>query len=293
MSKPAAVAETPKPPPAIPAPQTRTILFPMDDKGDVSFEVSAEGGDPPCFSLGIRRSGSTLLHKMVNFLARRNGVQPVDLPGAFFHGGFKMNDWASRDLTEVILPGNVYIGFRSFPASFSNYPDFVNGRKAFMFRDPRDALVSQYFTDALARPPSPRDAAPGSKAADAAEKMRAEVRSMPIEDYVFKHARAIDSTMMAYAPMLKDPNCLCLRYEEFIFQKKRLIHKIMRHFDWTCPPGQVETLLKQVDEMPATEDQERFVRRVIPGDHRTKLSPEAIRKLNNLLREALHHFDYY
>ena len=58
-------------------------------------------------------------------------------------------------------------------------------------------------------------------------------------------------------------------------------------------PGHIETLMKTIDSVPDAEDKKRFVRRVIPGDHRNKLTPETIRKLNNQMREVLHVFDYY
>jgi hypothetical protein len=55
----------------------------------------------------------------------------------------------------------------------------------------------------------------------------------------------------------------------------------------------MDAILAQVDEVPDSEDQKRFVRRVIPGDHRNKLQPETIKRLNNQLRESMFHFDYY
>lgn len=276
-------------------PPTRDVVVPVGDAGRLTFKVAVEGVEhgPPAFSLGVRKSGSTLLHKIVSFLARRNGVHTVDVPGMFFRNGFTVTDWVRADLAPVIAPGNVYIGYRSFPTNLVGTAGFAEAKKIYMFRDPRDALVSQYFSDAYSHSLPSRATEKGAQAAQAFEKKRAEALASDIEGYVVKHARGFDNTLLAFAPMLDDPTCLQLRYEEYIFQKKRLVHKILSHFGWTCLPGQVEALLKQVDEVPESEDKQRFVRRVVPGDHRNKLTPETIRKLNNVLRESMRLHDYY
>ncbi len=280
-------------PPAMPEVATHTVTVQMGEKGSVNFELASEAVGEPYFCLGVRKSGSTMLHRIVKFLARRNAMNPVELPDIFFRAGYTVFEWSKQDLSGLVAPGNVYIGFRAFPTSFANYPHFREAKKIFMFRDPRDALVSQYFSDAYSHSLPNRDTEAGQKAAEAFEKKREVALAMDIEPYVLKHARGLDNALLEYAGMLHDPTCLTLRYEDFVFQKKRLIYKILQHFGWSCPPGHVEALLKLVDDVPDNEDKKRFVRRVIPGDHRNKLSPEAIRKLNSALQESMRTYDYY
>jgi hypothetical protein len=280
----------PPPPPEI---KTTPVSVPIEGKADLKFDVADDADGDVYFSLSVRKSGSTMLHKIVNALARRNGVNSVDVPGTFFRHGMRVADWVKADLQEILKPGNIYIGYRSFPTNMAGYPLFQSAKKILMFRDPRDALVSQYFSDAYSHSLPSRDTETGRKAAEAFEKKREEVRATSIDDYVVKNAKAIETTLLAYAAMLKDPTCLCLRYEDYVFQKKRLIYKILQHFEWSCPPGIIEGLLKHIDEIPEVEDTARFVRRVIPGDHRNKLKPEAIRRLNNQLKESMRVFDYY
>jgi hypothetical protein len=270
-----------------------TVTVAVGTKGSLDFQINQADQRDACFCLGVRKSGSTMLHKMVQFLARKNNVHSVDIAGNFFKSGFVVSDWVAADLSNVVQPGNVYVGFRSFPTNFNQYDAFRNGRKIFMFRDPRDALVSQYFSDAYSHSLPSKETETGAKASEAFLKKREDALATDIETYVLKHARPFENTLMAFAPMLDDPTCLTLRYEDYIFQKKRLINKILQHFGWQCAPGHIETLMKTIDSVPDAEDKKRFVRRVIPGDHRNKLTPETIRKLNNQMREVLHVFDYY
>lgn len=291
--------------PARPLPKVQVASPPMKDlppthavtvqgrKSALTFDVADAPGGEVYFCLGVRKSGSTLLNRIVQPLARRNGINAVNIPATFFMHGLDVDDWAGADLRDVVLPGNIYVGFRSFPANIAGYPRFEMARKVFMFRDPRDALISQYFSDAYSHPAPAGDTEASRQHAEMFERRRAEARGTPIDDYVIKRARSMDQTLRAFGGLLGDPRCLVLRYEDYIFQKPRLVHKILRHFDWTCPPGAIEALVKQVDEVPESEDPQRFVRRVIPGDHRKKLSQPAIGKLNKLLAESMRMFDYY
>jgi len=281
-------------PPAPPEPvPTRSVTLPLADGASLAFEMADGLTDPPRFCLGVRKSGSTMLNRVIQQLARRNRYHTVDIPGTFFRNGYRVQHWEQADLSPLVAPGNVYVGFRNFPKNLQNAPAFQAAKKVFMFRDPRDALVSQYFSDAYSHTLPTKTTEQGKKGAAEFEKKRKEALATEIDDYVLKHARGMGATMLAYAPMLDDPTCLQLRYEEYIFQKRRLIYRTLQHFDWTALPGQVDAILKLVDDVPTTEDKTRFVRRVIPGDHRNKLKPETITKLNHQLRECMHVFDYY
>lgn len=275
-------------------PWTQDVALEINGKGSVAFRIArAADAGQIFFSLGIRKSGSTLLTKMVAALARRNGLNPVDIPHTFFKQGFTVADWSNADLGPAIAPGNVYVGFRTYPTLLSATEAFRGARKVFMFRDPRDALVSQYYSDAYSHSLPSRDTELGRQAAEAFERKRAEALALDVETYVLRHARAMDRTMLSYAGLLSDPTCLALRYEEFVFQKVRMIHVILRHFGWQCPPGAVDALMDQLDQVPKSEDKHRFVRQVIPGDHRKKLTPDTIRQVNNILAESMRVYDYY
>jgi hypothetical protein len=284
----------PKAPPAPPEPiPTRSVALPLADGATLSFEIADGLAEPPRFCLGVRKSGSTMLNRIIQQLARRNRCQAVDIPGTFFRNGYRVQHWEQADLSPLIGPGNVYVGFRNFPRSLQDFPAFREAKKVFMFRDPRDALVSQYFSDAYSHALPTKKTEQGKKGAAEFEKKRQAARQTEIDEYVIMHAANMANTMLTYAPILNDPSCLQLRYEEYIFQKRRLIYKTLHHFDWTALPGQVDGVLKLVDEVPTTEDKTRFVRRVIPGDHRNKLKPATITQLNRIMRECMHVFDYY
>lgn len=258
----------------------------------LSFRV-AEGTGGPYFGLGVRKSGSTMLHRILNFLAARNGVNMVDVPGTFFKNGFTTAHWANIDMRPLLRPGNIYTGFRNFPAEIAPTEEYRTARKVFMFRDPRDALVSQYFSDAYSH--SMPQAAPGSAGGgrELFEQKRAEALSADIDEWVLLKCNSLRKTLTEYAPVLEDSSCLVLRYEDYVFQKRRLVHKVLQHFGWSIATPQLEKFMGEIDIVPESEDKMRFVRKAVPGDHLLKLKTDTIRRLNNKMKDVLERYDYY
>ncbi|MGR3607727.1 MAG: sulfotransferase domain-containing protein [Sulfitobacter sp.] len=258
---------------------------------DVSFDVDFSAIDLPalvCF--GIRKSGSTMLHKIVNQMAELHGKSFVDIPGVMFSNGLTVSDWKRDErVGEVFVGGNLYTGFRAFPAIFGKMPTYRQARKVFMFRDPRDALVSQYFSDAYSHKIPVRE----SRGRDLFLAKREEALNTDINEWVLIKSPALRQTFMEYVPVLNDNSCLKLRYEDYVFQKKRLIFHIAGQFNWEISDDNAETILASIDYVPAVEDDKRFVRKAIPGDHRDKLDKATIRKLNHRLGSALKEYDYY
>lgn len=299
MAKTAAKKEAPATPATMPsgrppaAAQTGSVVkAPLSVNGtEIDFAVREGGTGPVYFCLGVRKSGSTMLHRIMNFLANRNHVNVVDVPSTFFRNGFTVQHWQGLDLTPLVRPGNCYIGFRSYPETLAQTDTYKQARKIFMFRDPRDALVSEYFSDAYSHAIPKKDVA--GEGRDIFLKKREEAQNADIDQWVLDKVGGIRRTLTSYAAALDDPNCLVLRYEDYIFQKRRMIAKILDHFGWSVEVSRLNKLLEEIDVVPDTEDKSRFVRKVVPGDHIAKLKPETVRRLNKKLEEVMRLYDYY
>jgi len=50
------------------------------------------------------------------------------------------------DLLKLIVDGYIYYGFRDYPPIFKTGIDFTKTKNVLLVRDPRDALVSQYYS---------------------------------------------------------------------------------------------------------------------------------------------------
>lgn len=253
----------------------------------VKFDVRNDYRCPICFILGVRKSGSSILNKMVNALALIHNFGFVDF-GRMFEAGLMPNDWREDPgLEDILFGGTVYGGFRDFPTGLKNAPGFISGQKVLLVRDPRDALVSEYFSTAYSHPVPAEGPAREDMLA-----MREKVHNSSLEEAVLRRPRGMRITLMEYAPLLSDPKTKVYRYEDVIFDKRRLLEEISVHFGWPVEPKGIDLILKWADVVPKEERPTEFIRQVRPGDHKRKLSDKAIAELDRILAEPLKLFGY-
>lgn len=254
----------------------------------VEYRIAEEGTEGPFFVLGVRKSGSSVLNSMVQAMAELNGLTFIDVAGKLFEAGIPVVQWQSDEaLAAIIAPGNVYGGFRNAPKAFYGAPAFRKGRKVLMVRDPRDALVSEYFSNAYSHSiPKEGDGREGMLA------LRETALQKSIDDYVLDMARSLKRVLREYMNIAREGNCRLFRYEDVILEKGVLIDEICRHFDWTLKPGQRAAILGWADVLPSEERPTAFIRRVTPGDHREKLSPKVIERLDVIFADEMTHYGY-
>lgn len=269
--------------------ETRPVAF-----EGVTFPVDpANPARPAWFALGVRKSGSSMFNRAVKLLAKFNAVNWIDLPGDLFDHDVPFFRWREGDVPPaLVVGGNCYGGFRDCPTGLTRLPEFKRGLKVLLVRDPRDAIVSEYFSTAHThRMPGAGTQAEGG-ASDDMLKRRESAQAQSIEDYVLAEGGKLAEAVERYIPLLGDPKLLVLRYEDIIFDKAQMIRDVVRHFGWTVQPQQVDAVLKWIDVVPESEDPTKFIRKVTPGDHREKLSPGVIAKLNEHLGTAMAAFGY-
>jgi hypothetical protein len=255
---------------------TIPLTLPMPDERVLRFHVGLRRGAPACFALGVRKSGSSVFSSIVAALAQFNARNVVDIPGTMFQHGYRWGDWNGHPrIADLLWRGNAYVGFRDPPTALYADPIFREGRKILLVRDPRDALVSEYFSNAYSHSlPS---------AGSVVEEERQRALRLDVETYVLGRVDVLNRTVAGYRALLGDPALLLLRYEDVIFNKPGWIRRMCEHFDWRASEQLVGHIMGWADRRPEAEDPTAFVRRVAPGDHHDKLSAEGIARLESLL----------
>jgi hypothetical protein len=258
----------------------------------ISFEITREPGRGAFFILGVRKSGSSVLNAMCTALSRFNNYNYVDVAGIMFNNNLTVASWVNDPvINELLAEGNVYGGFRVMPFAFSKSPIFRNAKKVLLTRDPRDALVSEYFSNAYSHV---IPAASGERAEVSRQmtELRQKALQTNIEDSVLSMAPNLNRTILGYSSVYKDAATLVLKYENVILDKRRLIGSICTHFGWNATEQLTTNILGWADVVPAKEDQMAFVRKVVPGDHKEKLSKKTISRLNRILKPAMELLGY-
>lgn len=254
----------------------------------VPFQIRRAPGKPAWFLLGVRKSGSSIMNAMGAALAKMNDVNYVDVAGRLFEHGVGVPAWQrNEELGALLHGGNLYGGFRNAPIGLADHPLFRAGRAALLVRDPRDALVSEYFSNAYSHS-IPAE----GEARELMLAQRATALAANIAEYVRRMAPALRDTLREFRPFLGHRGLKLYRYESAILDKRGFLLDLCAHFGWQVSDRQLEMILGWADVMPEEERPTQFVRKVLPGDHREKLDAATIAHLDRLLAEELLLFGY-
>ncbi len=177
------------------------------------------------------------------------------------------------------------------PLTLADHPIYRSARKLLMVRDPRDALVSEYFSNAYSHQ-IPARAPGGSDVNRLMTGLRLEAGAMQIDAWVLRGAGSMLRAFMGYAEEMRSGSTRVIRYEDYIFRKRELVRLMAEQFALTVSEAQIDEMMSWADVRPEKQDPAAFIRRVTPGDHREKLRAETIAALNSMLQPALDAFAY-
>lgn len=258
----------------------------------VAFEITLGLDGPAYFAMSVRKCGSTFFNQLCQKLACANGRNFVPVGDTFFWNNVVAREFVNdASLPELVQPQNVYGGFRDMPSALLASDLFRTGPKLFMIRDLRDALVSEYFSNAFSHP-VPDENSSGNQVRQLLLQQRHLALCHDIDNAVIQQSRAMRQSVLNFAPILELEHTTVLKYEDYVFNKRALVDKITDTFGWTIGEDQARQMASSADIRPEKEDPRAFVRRVTPGDHREKLRPETIEKLNVMVGPVMELFGY-
>lgn len=241
-------------------------------------DAPTDESKPPIIVLGMRKSGSTLFHKMMIQLSRDSGLPPIDIAGTLFEFDIRANDWMNDPaLVPLFRNGYTYVGFRTAYMPLLQAEILDKSKIILLLRDPRDALVSQYFSTKKTHKVPVSSGTDGAAARLLEERKRANEQT--VDEYCLMNARSFRNTLAQFVPFVQKPNCKVFYYEDVILKKDKWIRQIAEFCEFEVKGGRIKNIVSKVDAVPEKEDPNKFVRKVIPGDHREKLKPETIEAL--------------
>jgi len=238
----------------------------------------------PCFAFSVHKSGSTLMHSMLDAACRAAKIPAVTVPDIMFNLGDVAGAWQSDSaLLPLFQKHLLYFGFRSFPAILADEAAQIRNRRfVLLVRDPRDALVSQYFS--FGRKKSSH--AVPKENADAYLKTRDQIEETEIDEYVLREAPGLARKLGEYRHYLDFDHGMVRRYEDIYYDKLMFLADIFAHFGIDISEQIVTDVARQHDIRPAQEDDSKHIRKGTPGDHREKLAPATISSLNEVFRDV-------
>jgi len=168
--------------------------------------------------------------------------------------------------------------------------------RIFQVRDPRDILVSEYYSVAYIHPVND----------ESLKKRRVEAQKMTVEEYAIRQPEFSASPLeQKFQPLLDrledtresgvDCNDILVRYETMVSRFHEWASAVIVPFGFQFPRIMAAKLAWEYRKdfvPPAEGDSMTHKRRITPGDFRRKFSPETIEILNERFAPILEAFGY-
>lgn len=240
------------------------------------------------FLFAIYKSGSVLVNALVRDLVTECGVPFIDLPTHLFDRGIQIDTFQCELGALFPLKGCCFTGFREVPPWLMGTDVLRHARKVVIIRDPRDMLVSLYYSVKY----SHRYAGIQTPQYQALVDASREAAEMDIDEYCIAYAWRFNSLFWQLSMVLRDQNALVLRYEDFIYDKFKLAKDICHWCGLNICDERIRELASAYDTIPKKDEPRAHIRQAHPGDHKRKLRPETIEVLNASLANILGAFSY-
>ncbi len=221
----------------------------------------------------VHKAASSLLAVRLGKIFEVEGYDVVDFSSYFTK---VRPDLRTQFLTEKKFAGQlfghtqVFFSAIRFPLTEldANWPLKV----ILVLRDPRDVLVSHYFSTMYSHPIQNPDFFV----------LKQSAQQMSIDQYVLSLAGDFFRRYLQYASWVNKTNVLYWKYEDMILDPTKMEYAILDFIGFSAKAG---SIVSATDFLITEENPLAHKRNVAPGDHVRKLRPETISKLNEMFRE--------
>jgi hypothetical protein len=249
------------------------------------YRVSLPNPSPgvrAAYLFAYAKSGSTLMNNLVTTYCQVRGVPTLSVFDTAFGQGIPTQQ-IGPDAAVCFEPeGVIYTGFRHYPAFDL---DLRHSTTLLLVRDPRDMLVSMYYS-MLVSHPIPEDH-------EHLKRYRHATSRLSIDEFVVKSATGLVGHFNRYQEQLRQsPSNHVYKYESVVFDKANWLTDMIQRLDLEVQPQLIQHVAKKFDIVPDAEDPAQHIRQVHPGDHRAKLEPATIGRLDQVLAPFLSAYGY-
>jgi hypothetical protein len=226
------------------------------------------------FAFSTHKSGSTLLFKMLSELNESKQINALSVPNILFDKGIFESDWHSQsELSSIFENHLIWYGFRALPNILQN--SFNNlDRVVYLIRDPRDALVSAFFSFSKNyhshRLPLNENGFKETFISNIDE----------INEFVLSRVDDHLRKLSEYDQHIPD-SAYIIKYENLFYDKFSEMKKIFDYFNLDIDENILFDICKENDIRPEVERLGEHIRLGTPGDHLNKLNSETIGMLND------------
>ena len=249
----------------------------------------AKRGFDSFFAFGVHKSGSTLLHNLLRSACQAAGIPSIDIPTSYFNSSVLVDvkENAIASLPFLYPEGYAYLGARTYWCKDIGF-DLSKNKKVLLVRDPRDAVISYFFSDTYSHP-IPEGNEKWEKQRHFLQKL-----SDPNDagDYINQKIGWLNKVYNDYEKLLGAERMRVYRYEDVIFYKREWLTDLCDYFSIPLDLNTIYRIADQHDMLPEKEEKSSHVRQVVPGNYKKHFSKEVIGQLNKKFSRVLSRFGY-
>lgn len=240
----------------------------------------------------VNKAATQYVRSILRRCATEEGMVPVHIYGYAFHTDFPYLADLSVDemkMYQHIFRPRGYL-YSVLSGMIEGIPSLEEYLTILMIRDPRDVLVSRYYSIAYSHPEPSKS---GNKYKGFI-KQRSYAKRVPIDEYVISESEKTHSVYRRYIDLLVEryPEYYLTRYEDMIADFPNWLQSLLNYCQIEPSDQLLNTLIKEQEKIPRKEDKYRHLRKGIAGDYRNKLEQQTIEALNSRFESVLETFGY-
>lgn len=240
----------------------------------------------------VNKAATQHVKGVLRKVSTENGIIPVSIHDYAFVSKMAYLDHLTYEQMEEykhVFKETGYL-YSVFGGMIENIDNLNNYRVVLSVRDPRDILVSNYYSTAYSHSIPPVES---NKRKEFLGK-RSWALEVGIDEFVLKESDRVFRIFDKYKSNLcKHHNVGIVKYEDMIHNYQEWLMDLINKSGMKISSSLEQELIKKnTNKKPKSEDKLSHNRKGIAGDFKEKLEEDTIEKLNSKFKSVLLYFDY-
>lgn len=234
---------------------------------------------------GFERGGSSITCRLLQILLDSCGMELLDIGGEAYNSGIPLEK-VPADVFNAIKSEGCFVGpFRNIPQNLSD-DKLSELRSIFIFRDPRDILVSRYYAFSNIHT--------HFEEGKTLSEMKVGTQLPDIDTYVLEYSNELLKRYEKYISLLsRNKLTYSYRYEDIYTDPIKWIKLILNDLSIKPSANAMTQTIIEAAFSRVSEDEYVFNRSGTSGSFREKLRPETVIKLNEVFENVLNTMGYH